>query len=225
MTINQNLRDLRQLSGMTQEEVANRVGLTRQVISGYESGRTQPDLDMLEKLAALYGTDISGILYGRSAEQRKLRAVRVAAVVTLAAVLLLTLCRSGLLLFMNTVFPVGELGTMTEAAEQVINVRFALLRASELSGGLAQLFSAAGCLIMGVLLTGLRRLPPARGRALFLLVFAAGSLACALPPAAFDSIYSTADYLLPLLGTATPVVLLAVYVIALCLYRKRRTVK
>ena len=38
MTINKNLRDLRQISGMTQEEVASRVGLTRQAISSYESG-------------------------------------------------------------------------------------------------------------------------------------------------------------------------------------------
>ena len=54
MTINKNLRDVRQISGMTQEEVASRVGLTRQAISSYESGRTEPDLDMLIKLAGLY---------------------------------------------------------------------------------------------------------------------------------------------------------------------------
>ena len=29
MTINQNLRDLRQISGLTQEEVASHVGVTR----------------------------------------------------------------------------------------------------------------------------------------------------------------------------------------------------
>lgn len=38
MTIHQNLKKLRQLAGMTQEDVAARVGLTRQAISGYESG-------------------------------------------------------------------------------------------------------------------------------------------------------------------------------------------
>ena len=38
MTVHQNLRDLRQISGLTQEEAASRVGLTRQAISGYESG-------------------------------------------------------------------------------------------------------------------------------------------------------------------------------------------
>ena len=46
MTVHQNLRDLRQISGLTQEEAASRVGLTRQAISGYESGRRQPDMDL-----------------------------------------------------------------------------------------------------------------------------------------------------------------------------------
>lgn len=50
MTIPQNLKDLRRLSGMTQEQVAEKVGLTRQAISSYESGRTQPDLALLDGL-------------------------------------------------------------------------------------------------------------------------------------------------------------------------------
>ena len=33
MTVHQNLRDLRQISGLTQQEAAFRVGLTRQAIS------------------------------------------------------------------------------------------------------------------------------------------------------------------------------------------------
>ena len=65
MTVHQNLRDLRQISGLTQEEAASRVGLTRQAISGYESGRRQPDMDMLLKLAELYHTDLLGVVYGR----------------------------------------------------------------------------------------------------------------------------------------------------------------
>ena len=89
MTINKNLRDLRQISGMTQEEVASRVGLTRQAISSYESGRTEPDLDMLVRLAGLYQADISDILYGSSHAQRKLHTVRGIAAAVFAAVLLL----------------------------------------------------------------------------------------------------------------------------------------
>lgn len=38
MTIHQNLKELRKIAGMTQEEVARQVGLTRQAISSYEAG-------------------------------------------------------------------------------------------------------------------------------------------------------------------------------------------
>ena len=105
MTINKNLRDLRQISGMTQEEVASRVGLTRQAISSYESGRTEPDLDMLIKLAGLYQADVSDILYGSSHAQRKLHTVRGIAAAVFGAVLLLLFSSSTLLLFMNTCLP------------------------------------------------------------------------------------------------------------------------
>ena len=39
MTINHNLKELRKKAGLTQEEVAVRVNVTRQAISSYESGR------------------------------------------------------------------------------------------------------------------------------------------------------------------------------------------
>ena len=64
LSIKENLRDLRRLAGLTQEQVAQQVGLTRQAISSYESGRTQPDLDTLEALAKVYGAEITDVLYG-----------------------------------------------------------------------------------------------------------------------------------------------------------------
>ena len=41
--IRENLKRLRTDRGLTQEQLAQRVHLTRQAISSYESGRTQPD--------------------------------------------------------------------------------------------------------------------------------------------------------------------------------------
>ena len=43
--IHSHLKQLRQDRGMTQETVAQRMGLTRQAVSSHESGRTRPDLD------------------------------------------------------------------------------------------------------------------------------------------------------------------------------------
>ena len=54
MSIHQNLRDLRAARGMTQDQVAERLHITRQTVSNYETGRSQPDLDTLVRLAGLY---------------------------------------------------------------------------------------------------------------------------------------------------------------------------
>ena len=40
MAISDNLKDLRIAAKMTQEEAANKLGLTRQALSSYETGRT-----------------------------------------------------------------------------------------------------------------------------------------------------------------------------------------
>ena len=64
MGIETNLKNLRVKSGFTQRQIAEKLNVTRQTISSYESGRTQPDVEMIEKLAAIYRVDISDIVYG-----------------------------------------------------------------------------------------------------------------------------------------------------------------
>ena len=54
---------LRKRRGMSQEELANQLGVTRQAISNWERGMTQPDLEMLMKLAAIFETDLDGLNY------------------------------------------------------------------------------------------------------------------------------------------------------------------
>lgn len=62
--INTYLREFRLEKGLTQEDVANRVGLTRQAISSYESGKRQPGIDILLALAKVYEVPIDTLLYG-----------------------------------------------------------------------------------------------------------------------------------------------------------------
>ncbi len=42
---NENLVSLRKLKQMTQEEVAEEIGVTRQALANWESGETVPDLE------------------------------------------------------------------------------------------------------------------------------------------------------------------------------------
>lgn len=59
------LKELRIEKGLTQEEVADKIGLTRQAISGYESEKRQPGIDILVKLAEIYEVNVETVLYGK----------------------------------------------------------------------------------------------------------------------------------------------------------------
>lgn len=56
------LKELRKLSGKSQEEVANDLNITRQSYSFYENGRREPSNDMLLKLADYYGVSTDYLL-------------------------------------------------------------------------------------------------------------------------------------------------------------------
>ena len=53
-----NLRKLRQL---TQEEVADKIGVTRQSVAKWESGETVPDLEKCRLLAELFGVTLDDL--------------------------------------------------------------------------------------------------------------------------------------------------------------------
>ena len=49
-TFAQQLNAVRRARGMTQEQLAQEMNVSRQTISHWENGRAQPDIDMLKKL-------------------------------------------------------------------------------------------------------------------------------------------------------------------------------
>ncbi|MBQ1291584.1 MAG: helix-turn-helix domain-containing protein, partial [Lachnospiraceae bacterium] len=56
-----NLVQLRKLNRMTQEDVAEKVGVTRQAIAKWESGETIPDLDKCRLLAETFGVSLDDL--------------------------------------------------------------------------------------------------------------------------------------------------------------------
>ena len=62
--IGKNIRDLRQKKNMTQEAFAEKLFVTRQTVSNYETGHSRPDIDMLIKIAQCLDTDVNTIIYG-----------------------------------------------------------------------------------------------------------------------------------------------------------------
>lgn len=59
------LARLRRERGMTQAELAQRLGVSKSSISMYERGNREPELDLLERMADLFGVSVNAML-GRS---------------------------------------------------------------------------------------------------------------------------------------------------------------
>lgn len=70
-TIGANIKQIRLQKNMTQEELASVLFITRQTLSNYETGRSNPDLDMLQKIAAALDVDLTCLLYGSSPSRKK----------------------------------------------------------------------------------------------------------------------------------------------------------
>ena len=62
MSVGKNIRKFRKLNRLTQEELANKIGVTDKAISSWEVDRTEPDIGTVQKLARYFGCDISDLV-------------------------------------------------------------------------------------------------------------------------------------------------------------------
>ena len=62
MEANKILLDLRTRNGLTQEELAQRVFVTRQAVSRWESGETTPNVETLKRLSQVFDVSINTLL-------------------------------------------------------------------------------------------------------------------------------------------------------------------
>ena len=74
--IGKNIRYLRESKGLTQDQLAEKLFVTRQTISNYETGRTRPDVDMIVSIANVLETDANTVFYGLPADERKQNALK-----------------------------------------------------------------------------------------------------------------------------------------------------
>ena len=63
-SLGETLKDHRQRCGMTQEYVAEALGVSRQAVSKWETGTAEPSTSNLLALAKLYGVDAGELLRG-----------------------------------------------------------------------------------------------------------------------------------------------------------------
>ena len=63
--ISKNIKRIRTAKKLTQEQLAEKLNVTRQTVSSWENDRTQPDIDMLTALSGALETDIEDLIYGK----------------------------------------------------------------------------------------------------------------------------------------------------------------
>lgn len=62
--VSKNIKRFRTGNGMTQDTLAEKINVTRQTVSSWENGRTQPDIEMLELLSQVFSVGIEELIYG-----------------------------------------------------------------------------------------------------------------------------------------------------------------
>ena len=60
--LHEQIRRLRMAHGITQVELAHRLGVSKQSVSNWESNNIQPSIELLEKIADLFGVTTDYLL-------------------------------------------------------------------------------------------------------------------------------------------------------------------
>lgn len=89
--IAKNIRLLRTAQNMTQDQLAEVLHVTRQTVSNYETGKSQPDIDTIVRLAEALQADPNTLIYGIPTpldRKREYVHMAIAAAIALALVIL-----------------------------------------------------------------------------------------------------------------------------------------
>ena len=58
----ENLIQLRKLNQMSQDELADQIGVSRQTLSKYETGESLPDIERCNRLADIFGVTVDDLI-------------------------------------------------------------------------------------------------------------------------------------------------------------------
>ncbi|MFA9378377.1 MAG: helix-turn-helix domain-containing protein [Lachnotalea sp.] len=90
--IGKNIKTLRTKNKMSQEDLAQKLFVTRQTISNYETGKSNPDVEMIIHIGEVFETDANELIYGVSKlELKKSKMIKLLIRVVICLVLVIAM--------------------------------------------------------------------------------------------------------------------------------------
>jgi len=62
--VGKNIKQFREQKGLTQEQLAEQLHVTRQAVSNWENDKTQPDIETLHQIACALDCSVEELIYG-----------------------------------------------------------------------------------------------------------------------------------------------------------------
>lgn len=194
-SIGENIKVLRLARGWTQEELAQRLHLTRQAVGHYESGRTVPDIDTCRRLAEVFGVELEVLLEGEG-EPVKMPKWLWGLVLGTAGLPLLV--RSVIMAVNQRLYPLYNAGTLPEGQRlELTEKHFALSDAANAVEAAGYVAFFAVLIVLVLWEVRQRTALPWRQKLVLLGLVAAITVTVTFPFSLLDPVFTATDYLLP----------------------------
>ena len=90
--VGKNIKKIRKEKNLTQDDLAERLYCTRQTISNYENGKSEPNIALLVEIAKVLEVEVNDLIYGpKKKENRRGQKIRSAAAFAAACTLLVAI--------------------------------------------------------------------------------------------------------------------------------------
>ena len=124
------IREHRKLKNMTQEELGNKLFVSKQAISKWENGRSLPDLDTTQKLIEILEIDANEVLGGTVQDVKKNRKMIITFIVIIAIISALLCALIGIQYFEKILIESGYQDGINPANQYAIDVSIVQLLAT-----------------------------------------------------------------------------------------------
>ena len=215
--ISKNIKECRLEAKLTQDQVAEKLHMTRQNISSYETGRTEPDVETIQKIADIFDVPVERLLYGDAILKKRKKLNR--SIVISTGIYLLGLAVASLLLFVINTYLVHpymkpgrslSMSSLPEEYKRIIEMRFKALDIQYALSQLVSVFAKIGGLVIVYfdIITKPAVHVAAKGK--FLGVMVLGLILAVVPFGLMDGFYGlNANYLM---APITDLIVLAIYI-------------